>query len=115
MASPAGGDRALFLDLAKDAFRRQVEHRVRPLARSYVERWMKCEFWLYTSVVSRHATELHAFKPIVLEVLRRTTVDEMIEICRRTRPDLTYLWHDPAARDKLGKELQEAVKAVEAL
>ncbi len=113
-ASPSG-ERALFLDLAKDAFRRQVERRVRPLARSYVERWMKCEFWLYTSVVTRHATELHAFKPVVLEVLRQSTVDEMLEICRRTRPDLTYLWHDPAARDKLGKELQEAIKAVEAL
>ncbi|MEK6988533.1 MAG: hypothetical protein AABX97_10700 [Candidatus Thermoplasmatota archaeon] len=115
MPASKTSERALLLELAKDAFRRQVEKRVRPLSRSYVERWMKCEFWLYPAVVSRHATELRGFKPVVLEVLRRTGVDEMLEVCRHTRPDLTYLWQDPAAREKLSKELAESIKAVEAL
>lgn len=115
MPASKTSDKALFLDLAKGAFRSQVEKRVRPLARSYVERWMKCEFWLYPAVISRHATELRGFRPVVLEVLRKTTVDEVLEICRRARPDLSYLWQDPAAREKLSKELAESIKAVEAL
>ncbi len=40
----------LLLALAKDAFRKQIAKRVRPLARGYVERWMACELWLYPSV-----------------------------------------------------------------
>lgn len=115
MAASQESEHRLFLELAKDAFTRQVAQRVRPLSRSYVERWMKGEFWLYPDVVGRHATELRAFKPIVLEVLRATSVDEMIDICRRTRPDLTHLWHDPAARAKLTREIEEAIRAVEAL
>ncbi len=105
----------LFLELAKEAFERQVAKRVRPLSRGYVERWMKGEFWLYPDVIRRHATEIQAFKAVVLEVLRTTSVDEMLDICRRTRPDLTYLWHDPAAKAKLAREIEEAVKAVNAL
>jgi hypothetical protein len=108
-------ERRLLLELAKEAFAKQVAKRVRPLSRGYVERWMKGEFWLYPDVVSRHATELRAFKPVVLEVLRATSVEEMIGICRRTRPDLTYLWHEPAARAKLAREIAEAIKTVEAL
>ena len=108
-------EHGLFFNLAKEAFTRQVAKRVRPLSRGYVERWMKCEFWLYTAVIQRHGTELHAFKGVVLEVLRKTTVEEMLEICRKTRPDLTYLWHDPAARAKLQKEIDESIRAVEAL
>jgi len=105
----------LLLELAKDAFTRQVAKRVRSLSRGYVERWMKGEFWLYPDIVRRHGTELRAFRPVVLEVLRATTVEEMLDICRKTRPDLTYLWHDPAARTRLSQEIDEAVKAVEAL
>jgi hypothetical protein len=105
----------LFLELAKDAFTSQVAKRVRPLSRGYVERWMKGELWLYPDVVRRHATELRAFKPVVLEVLHATSVEEMLEICRRTRPDLTYLWREPAARAKLTREIEEAINAVEAL
>jgi len=115
MPASKTSEKALLLDLAKSAFRSQVEKRVRPLARSYVERWMKCEFWLYPAVLSRHATELRGFRPVVLEVLRKSSVDEMLEICRRTRPDLAYLWQDPAAREKLSKELSESIKAVETL
>lgn len=115
MAVAQESEHRLFLDLAKDAFTRQVAKRVRPLSRGYVERWMKGELWLYPDVVRRHATELRAFKPVVLEVLRATSVEEMLDICRRTRPDLTYLWHEPAARAKLTREIEEAVKAVEAL
>ena len=105
----------LLLELAKEAFAKQVAKRVRPLSRGYVERWMKGEFWLYSDVVRRHATELRFYRPVVLEVLRATQVDEMLDICRRTRPDLTYLWHDPAARSKLTREIEEATKAVESL
>ncbi len=105
----------LLLELAKDAFAKQVAKRVRPLSRGFVEHWMKGEFWLYPDVVRRHATELHAYKPVVLEVLRSTSVDEMLDICRKTRPDLTYLWHDPAAKAKLHKEIDEAIRAVNAL
>ena len=115
MATSSESDRRLFLELAKDAFTRQVAKRVRPLSRGYVERWMKGELWLYPDVVRRHATELRAFKPVVLEVLRATSVDEMLDICRRTRPDLTYLWHDPAARAKLTREIEEALRSVELL
>ena len=109
------GETALLLNLAKDAFRSQVAKRVRPLARSYVERWMGCELWLYPSVVQRHANELHSYKHIVIETLRKTTVDEMLSICRTTRPDLDDLWKRPAARDKLRKEIDEAIKAVSSL
>ncbi len=105
----------LLLELAKDAFEKQVAKRVRPLSRGFVERWMKGDLWLYPDVIRRHGTELHAYKPVVLEVLRSTSVDEMLDICRKTRPDLTYLWHDPAAKAKLTKEIDEAVKAVQSL
>ena len=105
----------LLFELAKEAFTKQVAKRVRPLSRGFVERWMKGELWLYADVVRRHSTELRAYKPVVLEVLRSTSVDEMLDVCRRTRPDLTYLWHDPAARAKLTQEIGEATKAVEAL
>ncbi len=105
----------LLLELAKETFARQVAKRVRPLSRGFVERWMKGELWLYPDVVQRHATELRAYKPVVLEVLRATSIEEMLGICRKTRPDLTHLWHDPAAKAKLTKEIDEAVKAVEAL
>ncbi len=105
----------LLLELAKEAFEKQVAKRVRPLSRSFVEKWMKGDLWLYPDVVRRHGTELHAYKPVVLEVLRSTSVEEMLDICRKTRPDLTYLWHDPAARAKLTKEIDEAIKAVQVL
>lgn len=105
----------LLLGLAKEAFEKQVAKRVRPLSRGFVERWMKGDLWLYPDVVRRHGTELHAYKPVVLEVLRATSVDAMLDICRKTRPDLTYLWHDPAAKAKLTKEIAEAIKAVESL
>lgn len=105
----------LLLTLAKDAFERQIERRVRPLARSYVERWTAGELWLYISVVREHATELRMFKPVVLETLRNTTVEEMLAICRRTRPDLDDLWSRPAAREKLTKEIEESIVAVEGL
>ena len=109
------GETALLLNLAKDAFRSQVAKRVRPLARSYVERWMGCELWLYPSVVQRHANELHSYKHIVIETLRKTTIDEMLSICRATRPDLDDLWKRPAARDKLRKEIDQAIQAVSGL
>lgn len=105
----------LLLELAKEAFTKQVAKRVRPLSRGFVERWMKGDLWLYRDVVGHHATELRAYKPVVLEVLRSTSVDEMLDICRKTRPDLTYLWHDPAAKAKLTEEVDEAVRAVQAL
>ena len=105
----------LLLELAKDAFTKQVAKRVRPLSRGFVERWMKGDLWLYSDVVRRHATELRAYKPVVLEVLRATSVEEMLDTCRKTRPDLTYLWHDPAAKAKLIREIDEAVQAVQAL
>lgn len=105
----------LLLELAKEAFEKQVAKRVRPLSRGFVERWMTGDLWLYRDVVSHHGTELRAYKPIVLEVLRATSVDAMLDLCRKTRPDLTYLWHDPAARAKLTREIDESVKAVQAL
>lgn len=108
-------DKALLLNLSKDVFRSQVAKRVRPLARSYVERWMGCELWLYLSVVQRHANELHSYKHIVIETLRKITIDEMLSICRTTRPDLEDLWKRPAARGKLKKEIDRAIEAVEAL
>ncbi len=115
VAIPQDSDQRLLLDLAKEAFEKQVAKRVRPLSRGFVERWINGEFWLYSDVVRRHGTELRAFKPVVLEVLRATSIDAMLEICRRTRPDLAPLWHEPSARARLTKEIDEAVKAVQAL
>ena len=107
-------ERQLLLDLAKEAFRRQIAKRVRPLARTFVERWMACELWLYPSVVQRHANEIHSYKTVVLQTLRTTSMDEMLTICKTTRPDLTDLWSKPAARAKLQKEIAKAIEAVEA-
>ncbi|TMA01419.1 MAG: hypothetical protein E6J99_02850 [Methanobacteriota archaeon] len=107
-------DRPLLLELARESFRQQVAKRVRPLARSFVERWMNCELWLYPSVVQRHGNELHSYKAVVLETLRKTSLDEMLSICRATRPDLSDLWAKAAARTKLQKEIEKAIEAVEA-
>src|SRR5438034_828159 len=79
-------DRPLLLELAKESFRQQVAKRVRPLARSFVERWMNCELWLYPSVIQRHGNELHSYKAVVLETLRKTSLDEMLSICPDSRP-----------------------------
>src|SRR5206468_2581501 len=70
-------DRPLLLELARESFRQQVAKRVRPLARSFVERWMNCELWLYPSVVQRHGNELHSYKAVVLETLRKTTAPNL--------------------------------------
>src|SRR5881628_508694 len=102
-------ERALLLELAKDSFRQQIAKRVRPLARSYVEKWMACELWLYTSVIQRHS-----YESVVLQTLRSTSLDDMLTICRTTRPDLADLWSKPAARAKLQKEIEKAIEAVEA-
>ena len=107
-------ERALLLELAKDSFRQQIAKRVRPLARSYVEKWMACELWLYTSVIQRHSNELHSYKSVVLQTLRSTSLDDMLTICRTTRPDLADLWSKPAARAKLEKEIEKAIEAIEA-
>ena len=107
------GDRPLLLSLAQEAFRKQIAKRVRPLARSYVERWLACEFWLYTAVIQRHGNELHSYRDLVLEVLRNTSLDELLGICRETRRDLDDLWARPAAREKLAKEVAKAIEAVE--
>ena len=108
-------DTRLLLELAKESFRQQVAKRVRPLARSYVERWMGCELWLYPSVIQRHQNELHSYKTVVIETLRKTSLDDMLSICRKTRPDLEDLWKKPAAREKLGKEIEKAIEAVQTL
>jgi len=76
---------------------------------------MGCELWLYSSVVQRHENELHSFKNVVLETLRKTGLDELLSICRSSRPDLEDLWKRPAARDKLKKEIEKAIAAIELL
>ncbi len=58
--APSEQGEPLLRSLAKETFIRQVAKRVRPLARSYVERWMGCEFWLYRSVVRENQNELRA-------------------------------------------------------
>lgn len=115
MSATETSETTLLLSLARETFTRQVAKRVRPLARSYVERWMQCEFWLHTSVVRDHRTELHAYKAVVLETLRKTTIEEMLAVCRKTRPDLDDLWTMPAAREKLTKEIARSLEAVAAL
>ena len=84
MKATETADLPLLLDLAKDAFARQVARRVRPLARGYVERWTKGEFWLYRSVVLENERELRAYKPVIIETLRNTTPRELLAICRAT-------------------------------
>jgi len=76
---------------------------------------MQCEFWLYASVVRDHRTELTAYKAVVLETLRRTSVDEMLDVCRKTRPDLDDLWTMTAAREKLAREREKSIETVESL
>src|SRR3989449_10938356 len=107
-------ERALLLELAKDSFRQQIAKRVRPLARSYVDKWMACELWLYPSVIQRHGNELHMYKAVVLETLRNTSLDDMLGICQATRPDLNDLWAKPAARAKLQREVERSIDAVKA-
>src|SRR3989442_791407 len=82
--------------------------------RSYVEKWLKCELWLYSSVIQRHSNELHSYKAVVLQTLRTTSLDDMLAICRTTRPDLVDLWSKPEARAKLQREIEKAIEAVEA-
>jgi hypothetical protein len=108
-------DLPLLLGLARDAFKLQVAKRVRPLARSYVERWARGEFWLYRSVVRESERELRAYKAVVLETLRHTEVRELLKICRDTRPDLDDLWSLAEAKTRLAKEIAMAIEAVEAL
>ncbi len=108
-------ERRLLLELAKDSFRQQIAKRVRPLARSYVEKWMRCELWLYPAVIQRHGNELHSYKGVVLETLRSTSIDEMLSICRSTRPDLDDLWIQPASRKKLAMEVEKAIEVVEGI
>lgn len=74
---------------------------------------MQCELWLYTSVIQRHGNELHMYRSVVLEVLRKTRIDELLAICRETRPDLLDLWANPAARGKLAKEIEKSIEAVD--
>ena len=76
---------------------------------------MECELWLYPSVLQRHQNELHSFKAVVVETLRKSSLDEMLSICRTTRPDLDDLWKRPAARDKLKKEIDKAIEAIQDL
>jgi hypothetical protein len=115
MNASEASDRPLLLELAKDAFARQVARRVRPLARSYVERWLKGEFWLYKSVILENERELRGYAAIVLETLRRTSTKELLDLCRTTRPDLDDLWSDPASKTRLSQEIAGAIEAVEAL
>lgn len=105
----------LLLELAKETFAKQIAKHVRPLSRGFMEHWMRGELWLYPDVIQHHATHLRAYKPVVLEVLRATSVEEMLDIRRRIRPDLTYLWHDPAAEARLTKEIDDAIKAAQTL
>src|SRR5437773_10360460 len=88
----------LLLELAKEAFRQQVAKRVRPLARSCVERWMGCELWLYPSVIRCHGNELHSYKAVVIETMRKTSIDEILSICRSTGPDLDVLGQTHVSR-----------------
>ena len=76
---------------------------------------MGCELWLYPSVIQRHLNELHSYKRVVIETLRNTSLDEMLSICRTTRPDLDDLWKRPAARDKLKNEIEKAIDTIERL
>src|SRR3990172_3457383 len=115
MKATETADLPLLLALAKDACARQVARRVRPLARGYVERWTKGEFWLYRSVVLENERELRAYKPVIIETLRNTTPRELLAICRATRPDLNDLWSTPAAEARLSQEIGKAIEAVEGL
>ena len=115
MSDAVPADRPLLLDLAKEAFRRQIAKRVRPLSRAYVERWTRGEFWLHTSVVQRHRAELRAYKDIVLETLRTTSVEEMLGVCRRARADLGDVWSSAAARERLSMERDRSIEFVESL
>src|SRR5437773_1865155 len=75
----------LLLELAKEAFRQQVAKRVRPLARSYVERWMGCELWLYPSVIQRHQLA------VLYQALLPCQCLEIFRILASLGPDVVYV------------------------
>src|SRR2546430_15370953 len=99
---------ALLLELAKDSFRQQIAKRVRTLARSYVEKWLKCELWMYSSGSKGHSKELHSDKADVLHTLRTPSLDEMAAICGTRRPDRVGVRSKRAARAELPTETQKA-------
>jgi len=96
------------MDMARHAVLNKVADRVRPLARSYVERWVAGEFSLVDSVTRRHESEIRAWKDLVLTTMDAVTVDELLDVCRRTRPDLNDLWDSAGARGRLTEEWRKA-------
>lgn len=94
--------------MARQAVLNKVAQRVRPLARSYVERWVGGEFSLVDSVARRHEPEIRAWREIVLETMASLTVEDLLRVCRDTRPDLNDLWGGEGARQRLSEEWGKA-------
>jgi len=94
--------------MARHAVLNKVAQRVRPLSRGYVEQWIAGKFSLVDTVARRHESEIRAWKDVVLETMGTMTVDELLGVCRTTRPDLNDLWNDPGARRKLSEEWRKA-------
>jgi hypothetical protein len=94
--------------MARQAVMNKVAHRVRPLARGYVERWILGEFSLVDGVARRHENEIRAWKDVVAATMVAITVDELLRVCRETRPDLADLWGTEGARRRLAEEWRKA-------
>ncbi len=106
---------SLLQEMARQAVLAKVGQRVKPLSRSYVERWLKGEFSLADQVMRKHGTEIRAWKEIVLSTMDTLTVDDLLEACKRVRPEFKDLWDSEEARSRLAMEWKSARTHVERL
>ena len=105
----------LLQGLAKDAVLRKVEDRVRKLDRAYVVRWIAGNLWISDDLTRKYARNLKAWRGTVLETLDALTPAELLEACRRARPDLADLWDTPEATAKVAEEWRRGRAFVEKL
>lgn len=106
---------SLLLEMAREAVLAKVAQRVGRLSREYVEGWVRGEFSLVDRVAERHGTEIRAWKDVVVETMRALTVEDLLDVCRATRPDFADLWDTDGARDRLAGEWSRAQEYVKGL
>ncbi len=94
--------------MAREAVLAKIGQRVRPLSRDYIERWIRGEFSLVDRVVKKHGMEIRAWRDVVLRTMESLTVDDLLEACRKARPDFADLWKSDAAKTRLVEEWGKA-------
>lgn len=106
---------SLLLEMARGAVLAKVAQRVSRLSRGYVEGWIAGDFSLVDRVAQKHENEIRAWKDVVLQTIVSITVDDLLQICKETRPDFTDLWENETARERLMEEWNNAHAYVEKL